>query len=165
MKNIFRILAVVLISILFAGEADAQLPAVTLKDLAGKTVNTAELNNDGKPFIISFWATWCKPCRRELMAINEVYPDWQEETGVKLIAVSIDKAQDVNKVKPVVDSSGWEYDILLDPNGEFQRAMGVQNVPHTIVIDGNGNIVESHAGYTEGSEDHLIELVRGLIEK
>lgn len=159
-------LAVAVIAMLHAGRAEAQqLPSVQLKDLSGKTVDTSTLSNDGKPFVISFWATWCKPCRRELKAISEVYEDWVEETGMKLIAVSIDQAQDVTKVKPVVDASGWDYEVLLDPNSEFSRAMGVQNVPHTIVIDGNGKVVESHAGYTEGSEDHLIELIRGLIEK
>ena len=52
------------------GQAAAQLPSVQLKDINGKVVNTAELNNDGKPFIISFFATWCKPCNRELSAIS-----------------------------------------------------------------------------------------------
>lgn len=165
MKRFVKILAFAAICVCSALSVSAQLPAVQLKDLSGKPVNTAELSNDGKPYVISFWATWCKPCRRELKAIHEVYPDWQEETGMKLIAVSVDKAQDVTKVKPVVDASGWEYEVLLDPNGEFQRAMGVQNVPHTIVVDGQGKIVESHSGYTEGSEDHLIELIRKLVEK
>ena len=71
----------------------AQLPSVKLKDLNGKVVDTAKLSNDGKPFVISFFATWCKPCNRELKAISEQYADWQEETGMKVIAVSIDQAQ------------------------------------------------------------------------
>ena len=108
----------------------AQLPNVKLQDINGKTVQTGEISNDGNPIIISFWATWCKPCLRELKAIHEVYPDWQDETGVKMIIVSIDQAQDANKVKPLVDGFGWEYEVLLDPNGDFKRAMNVQNV-HT----------------------------------
>ena len=88
--------------------AFAELPSVLLKDVNGNTVNTAELSNDGKPMVISFWATWCKPCKRELKAISEVYPDWQDETGVKLVAVSIDEAQNAAKVKPLVDGMNWE---------------------------------------------------------
>lgn len=141
----------------------AQLPSVQLKDLSGKAIDSSTLSNDGKPFIISFWATWCKPCIRELMAIHEQYPDWVEETGVKVYAISIDKAQDAMKVQPMVNARGWEFDVLLDSNGDFSRAMGCQNPPHVIVVDGNGKIVESHSGYTDGSEDHLIEIVRGLI--
>ena len=159
----FSILAAICICASFS--ADAQLPSVQLKDINGKLVDTATLSNDGKPFVISFWATWCKPCRRELKAIAEVYEDWQEETGMRLIAVSTDDAQNISKVKPVVDSSSWDYEVLLDPSGEFSHAMGVQNVPHTVLVDGNGNIVESHAGYTDGSEDHLIEKIRELVNK
>ena len=147
------------------GEACAQLPSVQLKDINGKPVNTAELNNEGKPFIISFFATWCKPCNRELSAISEVYEDWMNETGVKVIAVSIDQAQNINKVKPLVDGNGWEYEVLLDPNSDFRRAMGVQNIPHVFIIGGDGKIAESRSGYTEGGEAHLIEKVRELISK
>ena len=158
-----KILLVALLLVGFIATASAQLPAVNLKTIDGKTINTAELSNDGKPFIISFFATWCKPCNRELKAIQEVYADWQDETGVKVIAISIDQAQNIQKVKPLVDGNGWEFDILLDPNSDFKRAMGVNMIPHVFIIDGKGNIVESRSGYTEVGEEHLIEKVRELI--
>lgn len=141
-----------------------QLPSVQLKTTAGKTVDTATLSNDGKPMIISFFATWCKPCNRELDAIAEVYEDWQEETGVKLIAVSIDQAQNINKVKPMVDAKGWEYDILLDANSDFKKALGIQMIPHMLIIDGEGKIVEQHSGYTDGAESQIIEKIRELVK-
>ncbi len=145
--------------------SNAQLPSVQLKDINGKTINTSTLSNEGKPFIISFFATWCKPCLRELKAIHEVYPDWQDETGVKVIAISIDQAQNINKVKPLVDGNGWEYEVLLDPNSDFKRALNVNLIPAVFIVDGNGKIVESRNGYTDGSEEHLIEKVRELIRK
>ncbi|MBP3566903.1 MAG: TlpA family protein disulfide reductase [Paraprevotella sp.] len=143
----------------------AQLPVIQLKDLNGKVVDTSKLHNDGKPFVISFFATWCKPCNRELKAIHEQYIDWQEETGMKLIAISIDQAQNINKVKPLVDGEGWEYEVLLDPNSDFRRAVGVQMIPHVLIVDGKGKIVESRSGYTEGAEEHIIEKIRELIQK
>lgn len=146
-------------------ETYAQLPSVILKDIDGKSVDTAKLTNDGKPFIISFFATWCKPCNRELKAISEVYADWQDETGVRVVAISIDQAQNINKVKPMVDTNGWEYQVLLDPNSDFKRAMGVNMIPAVFVIDGNGKIADTRSGYTEGSEEHLIEKVRELLNK
>jgi peroxiredoxin len=99
-----------------------------------------------------------------LNAISEVYEEWQEETGVKVFAVSIDQAQDALKVKPFVDGNGWEFHVLLDPNGAFKRALGVNLIPHAIVCDGNGKIVESHSGYTEGAEEQLIEKVREVLK-
>ena len=140
----------------------AQLPKISLKDINGKTVQTDTLSNGGKPFIIDFFATWCKPCNRELDAIHEVYADWQEETGVKIIAVSIDQAQNINKVKPLVDNHGWEYEVLLDPNGDLKRALGIQMIPYVLIVDGKGNIVYKHNGYTDGAEEELIEKVREL---
>ena len=142
----------------------AQLPAVTLKTMDGKTVRTDTLSNDGKPFIIDFFATWCKPCNRELDAIAEVYEDWQEETGVKIFAISIDQAQNINKVKPLVNNHGWEYDVLLDPNGDLKRALGIQMIPFVLICDGKGKIVYKHSGYTDGAETELIEKVRELIK-
>ena len=142
----------------------SQLPSVLLKDINGNSVRTDTLSNKGKPFIIDFFATWCKPCNRELKAIGEVYDEWRKETGVKIFAISIDQGQNVNKVKPLVDENGWEYDVLLDPNGEFKRALGVQMIPYVIKCDGKGNMVYKHNGYTEGAENELIEKVRELIK-
>ena len=138
----------------------AQLPNVALKDINGNSIQTGSISNNGKPIIISFWATWCKPCLRELKAIHEVYPDWQDETGVKLIAVSIDSGQDVSKVKPTVDGFGWEFEVLLDPNGDFKRAMNVQNVPHVFVLDSKGKIVYNHAGYVDGGEQDIYDALQ-----
>ncbi|MBP5716762.1 MAG: TlpA family protein disulfide reductase [Bacteroidales bacterium] len=145
--------------------AFAQLPKVTLKDTSGKSVSIESLSNDGKPIIIDLFATWCKPCLRELDAIAEVYEDWQEETGVKLVAVSIDQAQNVNKVKPLADSHNWEYEVLLDPNSDLKRALGVQMIPYVLIVDGQGKIVYKHNGYTDGAESELIEKVRELVKK
>ena len=150
--------------LLFAFHCNAQLPSVSLKDVNGKTINTTKLNNGGKPFIISFFATWCKPCLRELKAIQDVYPDWQDETGMKLIVVSVDEAQNSAKVKPLVDRLGWDYDVLLDPNGDFKRAMGVNMIPAVFIVGGDGKIVDSRTGYTDGSEEHLIEKIRELLK-
>jgi peroxiredoxin len=162
MKKSLLILIALIVGV--AMQSKAQLPSVALKDINGKAINTAKLSNDGKPFIITFFAKWCKPCNRELNAISEVYEEWQEETGVKVFAVSIDQAQDALKVKPFVDGNGWEFHVLLDPNGAFKRALGVNLIPHAIVCDGNGKIVESHSGYTEGAEEQLIEKVREVLK-
>ena len=156
MKKILFIAFVMLSAI----NLHAQLPNVRLQDMDGKTVQTGEISNNGKPVIISFWATWCKPCLRELKAIHEVYPDWQDETGVKMYIVSIDQAQDANRVKPLVDGFGWEYEVLLDPNGDFKRAMNVQNVPHVFVLDCKGKIVYNHAGYVDGGEQDIYEALQ-----
>ncbi|MBQ4392828.1 MAG: TlpA family protein disulfide reductase [Prevotella sp.] len=160
MRKIFLASAMLLMTL----TASAQMPKVLLKDLSGKAVSTDTLNNGGKPFIVDFFATWCKPCNRELDAISEVYDEWREETGVKIFAISLDQAHNVAKVKPLVENHGWEYDVLLDPNGDMQRALSIQSIPYVFIVDGNGKIVYKHIGYTDGAEAELIQKVRELIK-
>lgn len=158
-------LALIMMAVFIAASSYAQLPSLQLKNLKGKTVNTAKLSNNGKPFVICFFASWCKPCNRELKAIHEVYADWQEETGMKIYAISVDQGQNAQKVKPMVDAEGWEYDVLLDPNSEFLHALGAQMIPHTIVCDGNGKIQFRHTSYQEGGEAKIIKEVKSLLKK
>lgn len=164
-----KIIFLLLIVFLFAGakaqdesKSLKQLPAVSVKTLDGKTINTAGLSNNGKPMIVSFWALWCKPCINELTTIADFYEDWVEETGVKLVAVSIDDSRSTSKVGPTVNGKGWDYEVLLDSNGDFKRAMNVNMIPHTFLINGNGEIVWQHTSFSEGSELQLIEMVRKL---
>ena len=138
------------------------LPSVKVKNLKGSLVNIQTIENDGKPIVISFWATWCKPCKKELNTIAEVYEEWQDDTGVKLIAISIDDSRSSSKVKPYVNSSGWEYEVYLDPNRDLARSLGVSTVPHTFLLDGDGNIVWEHRGYIEGDEDELLEQIEHI---
>jgi cytochrome c biogenesis protein CcmG/thiol:disulfide interchange protein DsbE len=145
--------------------AQEKLPNVVLKDINGKSVNLSEITNDGKPFVINFWATWCAPCKRELNTISDLYEDWQKDTGVKIYAISIDDQRTVDKVKPYVSAQGWEYEVLLDTNGDLKRALGVNNVPFTFLVDGKGNIVWKHNNYNPGDEDELYEQIEKLKEK
>ena len=143
----------------------AKLPTnITIKGIDGQSVQTSVIQNDGRPIIISFWATWCKPCNRELDAIKEVYEEWQEETGVKLVAISIDDTKTAARVRPWVDGKDWPYEVYLDQNSDLKRAMGVVNVPHTFILNGNGEIVWQHTGYQAGGEEELIEKVRELLK-
>lgn len=130
------------------------LPNISLKDIEGKVVNISEIDSDQGPVIINFWATWCAPCKRELNSINEVYQDWVKETGVKLYSISIDDQRTVDRVKPYVLANDWQFEVLLDTNGDLKRAMSVNNVPFTFVIYKN-RVVWSHNNYNPGDEEEL----------
>ncbi len=158
MKN-FIFTALLLLTV---GSLAAQMPNVSLKDLYGKTVNTGELLEEGKPMIISFWATWCSPCKRELNNYAEYYEDWQDEYGVELIAVSIDDQRTANRVAPYINSVEWPYSVLLDPNRSFARAMQVNNVPHTFIFDGSGKLIWQNNNYSDGDEEEVEEILRNL---
>lgn len=138
-----------------------KVPSVLLKDLNGNEVNTSAFGFSG-PVVISFWATWCAPCKKELMAIHDLYEEWQTETGVNLVAVSIDDEKTKRDVITYVNGKAWDYTVLLDPNGDFKRSMGVNNVPHTFLLDKDGNIVYTHNNYAPGDEEKLYEEIKKL---
>ena len=143
----------------------SKVPSISIKTIDGTACNTSSFSNKGKPIIIDFWATWCKPCIAELEAINDEYADWQKETGVKIIAVSVDDARTTSKVQSFIRQRGWSYDVYLDQNQDFQHAMQVPNCPCTFIIDGSGKIAYIHNSYMEGDEKKLHEELVKIAKK
>ncbi len=140
------------------------IPTVEIQDVDGSIFSTLNIENPDGPIIIDFWATWCKPCIKELMTMNDLYEEWQDETGVKIYAVSIDDSRGTHKVKPFVDGKAWEFEVLKDPNGDFKRAMGVSDVPHTFIFDKNGKLISQHTSYSPGDEEEIFEELLKIIE-
>lgn len=156
----FFSLLIIMAGMLSFTSGNRPLPKVDVKTLDGRVVSTSTFENDGKPIIISFWATWCKPCIHELTTVADVYEDWQDETGVKLIAISVDNSRTSGGVLPLINGKDWDYEVYLDENKDFQRAMGVNLVPHTFILNGKGEIVWEHTAFTEGSELEMLEVIR-----
>lgn len=138
------------------------LPNVEVKTLDGKTVKIQDYHKPGNLTILSFWATWCHPCMRELDAISELYPEWQDKYNVQLVAVTIDNARALAKVKPLVLQKGWDYTILSDAKQELQKALNFQVIPQTFLVIKDGRIVYDHSGYTPGDEYQLEDQLKAL---
>ena len=159
MKKLMFLMAALLVG--FSASAQ-MLPDVKIENQEGKVISVREVV-DGTPMIISFWSTTCKPCIMELNAINNALPDWLEEVDMKVVAVSVDDARTVSRARAMTQGQGWDdYTCLYDKNQDFKRAMNVSLTPHTFIVDGKGNIVYSHSGYTPGSEEELFEKIKAL---
>ncbi len=167
MKIVSKILtlAFLVLSISVFAQDEQKLPSVTVKHLDGQSVDLSTYGENGKLTVISFWATWCTPCKKELDAINDIYEDWQEEFDVELLAITIDNSRQLTKVPGIVTTKGWEFEVLSADQNEIQTALNFQTIPQTFLIDKEGNIVYSHSGYVPGDEFELEDHIREEAEK
>lgn len=147
---------------LLNASAQKSLPDVQIKDIKGQTISTKKLTENHQPTIISFWATWCKPCLQEIAAIAENLEDWQKETKLNFIAISVDDSRSKARVPNLINAKNWTFDVYIDENGDFQRALNVLNVPHTFILDANGKIIYQHTSYAVGDEEEYIEVIRKI---
>ena len=138
------------------------LPSANVKTLEGQVLNVQELAKSGKITVISFWATWCSPCKKELDAIKDYYDEWKEKYNMELVAISVDDPRTAAKIPAMVAEKGWHYRVLLDYNKEFQQAANVASVPFTLLLDAKGNVVFEHTGYAPGDELELEDWFKDL---
>ena len=166
MKNTLIFIFLAAISFGFTHPSSSKkLPDITIADLQGKPVSIQEYAKKSPLTIMSFWATWCAPCKRELDAIAELYSDWAEAYNVNLVAITIDNARALTQVKPLVEEKGWEFDILVDNKQELQQGLNFQAIPQTFVVDAEGNVLYQHEGYTPGDEYELEKVIKELSGK
>ncbi|MGH1336726.1 MAG: TlpA family protein disulfide reductase [Aureispira sp.] len=140
--------------------AQKQLPSsLSVETLAGQKINLKDyVAEKGKITVVNFWATWCKPCKEELDAINaDFLEEWQEEYDIEFIALSMDDTRTKPRVKGLVDSKGWEYTVFCNPDNSAYQALGFNSCPYTMLLDAKGNVVYTHNGYKPGDEEELEE--------
>ncbi len=130
-------------------------PTATLKTLEGKDFNLEDLK--GKVVVLSFWASWCRPCRGEMPELDRVYSDFKDK-GVVVVGVNVDresaKAQAFLRAHPV------SFPILLDPNALLLGRYDVGSMPTSYVIDRKGVVRKKTVGY----RPEYIEELRKFLE-
>jgi peroxiredoxin len=133
-----------------------------LESIDGSQVELSKLYGKG-PILISFWATWCKPCIEEMVELNKIYEELKDK-GFSLLAISTDNEKTVAKVKPFIKSRGYEFTVLLDKNSEVARKYYAQQIPFSVLLDKDGKIIQTHLGYKKGDEKKLKEKILSLLQ-
>lgn len=144
-----------IISIFILGSGHSQslpLHQIDLKGLKGERTTMDKIIPEGKNVILSFWATWCGPCKKELDAIKIQYEEWQKKYNVILIAISTDNARTAGRVKATVMQYKWPYEVYQDTESQSRQVFNFESIPFTAVLDTKGNLVYSHIGYSNGDE-------------
>jgi len=124
--------------------SDAQLgnaPAFTLKDLDGNTVSLSDFR--GKRVYVNFFATWCPPCRGEMPDIEKMFQKYKDRG---LVVLAVDLGEDNATVKNYIQSSGYNFKVLLDPDKSVENNYNTQSIPVSVFIDKDGNIVSRRVG-------------------
>ena len=161
MKKILSVIAMAAFAFQVHAQTGNNLPSTPIKDINGKSVAFNQTVEAGKVTLISFWATWCVPCKKEIKNIKSKLEAWKQEVPeFNYMTVSIDDARAMSQVKGYAKSQGWDFPTFLDPNSDLKRALNFQNVPFSIIVDKEGKIVHMQTGFEEGGEDVLFEKVK-----
>jgi len=138
-------------------------PNFKLENLEGDITELYNELGEG-PILLSFWATWCKPCIEELVEYKKIYNDFKDK-GFKMFAISTDNERTVAKVKPFVKSKNYNFPVLLDTNSDVARIYYAQAVPFSVILNDEGYIVYTHLGFMRGDELNVRNTVSELVNK
>jgi peroxiredoxin len=125
----------------------------TLRDVDGREVVLSSFS--GKVVVISFWATWCGPCKEEMPHLQKMLTELGDR-GLVVLSVSTDDARSVSKVKPFVSKMGYTFPVLLDKESTVISAFNpAKTLPYTVIVGRDGQIARRTSGYTPGDELEL----------
>lgn len=128
-------------------------PEFTLPTLAGESISTKDYRGK-KKLVVSFWASWCGPCRMELPELQAFYEKYHAAGGTfEVLAISTDDNR--HEAERYVRNTKLTFPVLWDEHGTAEDAYGVEGIPMLFVIDENGKVVFAQDGYEYGLEFKL----------
>jgi len=161
MKNFLATIASVVLTT--SAFAQSELPDTQVKDVnTGKKVAFSDAFEKNKVTLVSFWATWCVPCKKEIKNVREKLPTWKQDADFNYVTVSVDESRAEGLVRSYAKSQGWDFPYYIDPNSDLKRSLNFQTVPFTLIIDKTGKVAYMHSGYEEGAENEVFAKIKEL---
>lgn len=144
-----------------AQAAGEQAPDFTLRDINNQEVSLSDYR--GKVVLVSFWATWCGPCKVEMPHLDKLDAEL-EDRGFEVLSISTDDARAASTVKPYIKKNGYQFTVLLDKTTTVvSKYNPAKTLPYTAIIDREGRIAHVHMGYNQGDEVKIKEEVVALL--
>ncbi|HEY1032263.1 MAG TPA: redoxin family protein [Flavipsychrobacter sp.] len=166
MKKVLATVFAVALSGIAAYAQPAELPNTQIKDVnSSKKIAFDQTVEKGKVTLINFWATWCVPCKKEIKNVREKMAQWKTEADFNYMTISIDESRAEGLVRSYAKSQGWDFPYYIDANSDLKRSLSFQTVPFTMIIDKNGKVAYTHAGYEEGGENEVFNKVKELAKQ
>ena len=124
-----------------------------LTKLNGRTVTLSEYLKKG-PVLINFWATWCSPCKKEMVYLDKFERKYKDE-GLSILSISVDSQKSLSHVRSYIRANDYIYDVFLDPNRQVFKKLNGNLMPTNVLIDTEGKVLWRHYGYIPGDEENM----------
>lgn len=123
------------------------LPKTEIAELrSGKKVAFSQTVKKGRITVISFWATWCIPGKREVKKILRELPSWRKQVDFDYITVAVDQPHNEDVARQYATAQGWDFPAYVDAQSALKRCFDFNALPFTMIVDQEGNMVFSHVG-------------------
>lgn len=135
----------------------------TLRDLENQLVNLHDLKGESIT-VIDFWTTWCRPCRKAIPELNEIFQTYKGQ-GVQVIGINCDGPRTVAKVNGVSSTLQIVYPVLIDINSDVMNSLNLGTFPSLVILDQKNKIQYIHEGFVPGDEEEFIDAIEKLLKK
>jgi|TARA_B100000408_G_scaffold27659_1_gene20174 thiol-disulfide isomerase/thioredoxin len=142
-------------------QRDIMLPDLSIRLLDGKRVRLSALLEEG-PLLVSFWATWCAPCKKEMIFLEEFHQKYNENS-FRVLAISTDSPKSMSKVKSYIRAKKHTFLVGIDPNQEIAKKMNALLMPTTLILNKDRKVSWYHQGFIPGDEKEIEAQIRAVL--
>ena len=157
----FVLVAIIFTAIYADKQRDIMLPDLSVRLLDGKQVRLSALLEEG-PLLVSFWATWCAPCKKEMIFLEKFHQKYNENS-FRVLAISTDSPKSMSKVKSYIRAKKHTFLVGIDPNQEIAKKMNALLMPTTLILNKDRKVSWYHQGFIPGDEKEIEAQIRAVL--
>ena len=157
----FILVAMIFTAMYADKQRDIMLPDLSVRLLDGKQVRLSALLEEG-PLLVSFWATWCAPCKKEMIFLEKFHQKYNENS-FRVLAISTDSPKSMSKVKSYIRAKKHTFLVGIDPNQDIAKKMNALLMPTTLILNKDRKVSWYHQGFIPGDEKEIEAQIRAVL--